>query len=168
MNSRGYAVIGLVGPKMEANVGGAMRAAACYGVDLMLIQTPRFVHRATNVMRAERHIPTIVGNICDHRPYDCPMVVVEIADGAVPLPSFQHPERALYVFGPEDGSVPPDIIQKAQHIVYVPTAYCMNLAATANVVLYDRMVKRNESLLLSVHKREDLSGVRNGLSAIAA
>ena len=169
MNERGYTAIGLVGPKMEANVGGAMRAAACYGADLILLQAPRFVHRATNVTKAERHIPTIVGDICDHRPYDCPMIVVEIVEGAVALPDFEHPERGLYVFGPEDGSVPARIIEKAQHVIYVPTAYCMNLAATANVVLYDRMVKRgayDAGILLPVHRREDLSGLRLGENAV--
>lgn len=138
---RGFAAIGLVAPKNEHNVGGAFRAAHCYGAALILLQAPRFRHRSTNVTRSERHIPTIVGPICDHRPYDCPMVVVEIVEGAKPLPAFQHPQRALYVFGPEDGSVPPDIIARAQHVVSIPTRMCMNLAATVNVVLYDRIAK---------------------------
>jgi tRNA(Leu) C34 or U34 (ribose-2'-O)-methylase TrmL len=138
---RGYAAIGLVGPKIEANVGGAMRAATCYGASLILLEAPRFVHRATNVTKAQRHIPTLVGNICDNRPYDCPMVAVEIVDGARSLPNFTHPERALYVFGPEDGSIPRRILDRAQHVISIPTDYCMNLAATVNVVLYDRMAK---------------------------
>lgn len=138
---RGFIGIGLVAPKNEHNVGGAMRAAQCYGASLILLQAPRFRHRSTNVGHAERHIPMIVGPICEHRPFDCPMVVIEIVDGARSLPDFRHPERALYVFGPEDGSVPKDIISRAQHIVSVPTRICMNLAATVNVVLYDRMAK---------------------------
>lgn len=143
---RGYSAIGIVGPKIEANVGGAMRAAYCYGAALIVLEAPRFEHRSTNVCKAQRHLPTIVGPICDHRPYDCPMVVVEILDGATPLPRFTHPERAIYVFGPEDGSVPTRIVNKAQHIVSIPTRQCMNLAATVNVVLYDRLVKRGDHL----------------------
>lgn len=118
-----------------------LRAAHCYGAGLLILEAPRFVNAASNVTQAQRHIPMIVGKIEDVRPYDCEMVVVEITDGAIPLPKFTHPQRALYVFGPEDGSVPDRIIRKAQHVVSIPTAYCMNLAATANVVLYDRMVK---------------------------
>lgn len=138
---RGFIGIGLVAPKNEHNVGGVFRAAHCYGAGLILLQAPRFRHWATNVTRAEKHIPTIVGPIQEHRPYDCPMVVVEIVEGAVSLPAFQHPERALYVFGPEDGSVPREIVDRAQHVVSIPTRHCMNLAATANVVLYDRVAK---------------------------
>lgn len=139
---RGYCAIGLFSPKNAMNYGGAMRAAHCYGVGLMLLEAPRLVKFSTDTTKASRHIPTIVGPICDHRPHDCPMVVIEIVEGAQSLPEFNHPERALYVFGPEDGSVPKRIVERAQHIVSIPTAYCMNLAATVNVVLYDRMAKR--------------------------
>lgn len=145
---RGYSAIGLVGPKIEANVGGALRAAACYDASLIVLEAPRFVHRATNVTKAQRHIPLIVGAIQDHRPYDCQMVVVEILPGAVPLPDFVHPERAIYVFGPEDGSVPARIVDRAQHVVSIPTLHCMNLAATVNVVLYDRLTKQRQRTAL--------------------
>lgn len=127
---RGYAAIGLVGPKIEANVGGAMRAAACYGASLIVLQAPRFHHRSTNVTKAQRHIPTIIGTIQDHRPYDCPMVCVEIVPGAIDLRTFAHPERALYVFGPEDGSIPAHVLKHAQHIVSIPTNFCMPIRLT--------------------------------------
>lgn len=139
---RGYAGIGLYAPKIEANVGGALRAASCYGADLIVLQTPRFKHRASDTTSAQRHIPTFIGQICDLRPYDCQMAVVEIIDGATSLPDFEHPDRCMYVFGPEDGSVPLEIVSRAQHVVSIPTRLCMNLAATVNVVLYDRLVKR--------------------------
>ena len=63
------------------------------------------------------------------------------AVGASALPQFTHPEKAVYVFGPEDGSLPQEVVDKAHHVVYVPTVGCMNLAATVNVVLYDRLAK---------------------------
>ena len=139
---RGYAAIGLVGPKIEANVGGALRAAACYGASMIVLEAPRFEHRSTNVTQAQHHIPLIVGKITEHRPYDCPLVAIEIVDGARSLTTFCHPERALYVFGPEDGSVPRRILDRAQHVISIPSRYCMNLAATVNVVLYDRLCKQ--------------------------
>ena len=140
--TRGYAAIGLCGTKNTANLGGAFRAAHCYGAGLIILQSPRLTKAPTDTTKAFRHIPTIVGNIIEHRPYDCPMVVVELAEGATPLPDFKHPERALYVFGPEDGSVSKELTRAAQFVVQVPTHYCMNLAATVNVVLYDRLAKR--------------------------
>ena len=52
-----------------------------------------------------------------------------------------HPEQAIYIFGPEDGSIPQALIDSADHVVYIPTIGCMNLAATVNVLLYDRLAK---------------------------
>lgn len=143
MTDRGFSVVGLYAPKNGLNMGGVLRAAHCYGAALILLEAPRFVRQASNTTEAQRHIPTIVGSIEDLRPHDCPMVVVELVDGARPLPTFAHPERALYVFGPEDGSVPKRLVERAQHVVSIPTDFCMNLAATVNVVLYDRLLKRS-------------------------
>ena len=47
----------------------------------------------------------------------------------------------IYIFGPEDGSISQALIDFADDVVYVPTIGCMNLAATVNVVLYDRLAK---------------------------
>ena len=57
------------------------------------------------------------------------------------LKDFRHPERAFYVFGPEDGSLTEKTLSICQDVVYVPTKASMNLAATVNVVLYDRLSK---------------------------
>ena len=68
-------------------------------------------------------------------------MVIELIEGATALPDFKHPENAFYVFGPEDGSVPKEVLKWCDEVVYVPTIGCMNLAATCNVVLYDRLAK---------------------------
>ena len=57
------------------------------------------------------------------------------------LNNYKHPERAFYIFGAEDQTLGKRIVSFCRDIVYIPTKTCMNLAATVNVVLYDRMVK---------------------------
>jgi tRNA(Leu) C34 or U34 (ribose-2'-O)-methylase TrmL len=91
-----------------------------------------------------RHkIPTIaVEDLLAMTPKGATPVVIELAENAVPLPAFEHPDNAYYIFGPEDGSVPANILAQCKHVVYIPTFTSMNLAATANVVLYDRLAKR--------------------------
>lgn len=64
---------------------------------------------------------------------------------ARPLPEYTHPDRALYIFGPEDGSLDKEIRDWCEDVVYIPTTGCMNLAATVNVVLYDRLAKGNNT-----------------------
>ena len=58
------------------------------------------------------------------------------------LVTFEHPEDALYVFGPEDGGLPRPVRLLCHRFVFLPTHHCLNLAAAVNVVLYDRRLKR--------------------------
>lgn len=140
--TRGYAAIGLYRPKCAANVGGVLRAAGCYGAALVLVEGERFGKYSTDTAKAWRHIPCVtVDSLIDRVPFGAIPVVVEICDRARSLPKFTHPERAFYIFGPEDGSVPKHLIERVPHVVSIPTSACMNLAATVNVVLYDRIAK---------------------------
>ena len=68
-------------------------------------------------------------------------VCVELVEGATPLPDYQHPLQALYIFGPEDGNLSQTTIDQADDVIYVPTQGCLNLAAAVNIVLYDRQNK---------------------------
>lgn len=142
---RGYAAIALVQPKSGDNVGGVLRAAGVFGASLVVLGGKRagtLIRHRTNTIRAERRTPTIVvESVLDAIPFDCVPVCIEFVAGARDLPSYAHPERAFYIFGPEDGSVPKAIEQRCRDVVMIPSIYCLNLAAAVNVVLYDRMVK---------------------------
>ena len=144
---RGFAAIGLLRPKTPENVGGVLRAAGIYGASMVAIEGMRapWVKHSTNTAKAHRHLPVLsVDHLLDARPYGAQVVVVDLIEGARPLPRFTHPEQAFYLFGPEDGTLGRRHTARAQHVVYVPGESCMNLAAAVNVVLYDRMVKRGE------------------------
>ena len=79
-------------------------------------------------------------------PPNMEIVCVELVEGATSLPDFCHPSQAIYIFGPEDGSIPQTIVNQADHVVYIPTIGCMNLAATVNVLLYDRLAKTSSHI----------------------
>ncbi|MGX1098887.1 RNA methyltransferase [Amorphus sp. MBR-141] len=140
---RGFTAIGLVRPKNAINVGSVLRAAQCYGASMVAIQGDRTPVRAvTDTMKAWRHIPVLRGDDLHNLiPFDAVPVAVDLVDDAVDLPAYQHPQRAFYVFGPEDGTLGRSTLDWCAHRVKVPTRACMNLAATVNVVLYDRMAK---------------------------
>lgn len=143
--SRGYAAIGLYSPKNPENVGSVLRAAACYGAGLVSVQGRRYRQACTDTTKAWRHVPLIeTMDLWETIPFGAIPVAVEFVPTSTPLPDFTHPERAFYVFGPEDGSIPVAMAARCRTTVYVPTAVCMNLAAAVNVLLYDRMVKRRE------------------------
>jgi tRNA(Leu) C34 or U34 (ribose-2'-O)-methylase TrmL len=140
---RGFAVIAADRPKSPCNFAGMMRAAHCYGADMLVLGGDRYKSAPPNVTKAERHIPLLrVAEVFDALPYGCVPVAVELVPDARPLTTYVHPERAFYVFGAEDATLGARILGRCRDVVYVPTSFCMNLAATVNVVLYDRMMKR--------------------------
>lgn len=140
--TRGFCAIGLVNPKTEANIGSALRACGVYGAALMAVSGKRFKKCATDTMKAWRHMPVIeVDDIFAAIPFNCVPVAVELVPGARPLTSYTHPERAFYILGPEDSSLGAAVVNRCRDVVYVPTNGCMNLAATVNVILYDRLAK---------------------------
>lgn len=138
-------IIGLVNPKTPTNMGAIMRAAGCYQASSVRYTGERFgyaVKYHTDTKDIFGKIPLQhVDSLLDGLPANTQIVCVELVEGASLLPEFVHPEHALYIFGPEDGSIPQALIDRAEHVVYIPTIGCMNLAATVNVLLYDRLAK---------------------------
>lgn len=94
-------------------------------------------------MKHYRHLPLLRPvDLFDLLPYDCVPVAVDLIEGAIPLPGYVHPERAYYIFGGEDATLGERVLSRCRDVIYVPTNGCMNLAATVNVVLYDRLAKQ--------------------------
>ncbi len=141
--ARGYAAVGLHQAKNPLNIGEALRAAGCYGAAMLAISGTRYQRRKkTDTQAAHKHMPLLqCDDLISLVPVDCTPVAVDIVPGAIALPEYRHPERAFYIFGPEDGTLGSEVLPWCKDVVYVPTKYCMNLAATVNVVLYDRAMK---------------------------
>ena len=139
------AQIGLVNPKSPTNVGSVLRAAGCYGAQKVLYTGERFDRAIKFQTDTKDRIQTTplekVDGFIDKLSLNTEIVCVDLIEGAIALPQFDHPANALYIFGPEDSSLSQELVDKAHHRVYVPTIGCMNLAASVNVVLYDRQVK---------------------------
>lgn len=139
------AYIGLVNPKSPTNVGGVLRAAGCYDAKQVFFTGTRYLNAQkfhTDTKNVQQRIPlTGVEDLQLAKPKGAKAVVIELIEGATPLPDFVHPQNAFYIFGPEDGSISKEILNWCDEVVYVPTLGCMNLAATCNVVLYDRLAK---------------------------
>lgn len=139
---RGYSAVGLFQPKTALNVGSVLRAAHCYGSALVALSGNRYKRSSTDTTKAYRHLPLLqVGDLFDAIPFDCVPVAIDLVDGARDITTYVHPERAFYIFGPEDGTLGRAITDRCRDKVFVPTAFCMNLAACVNVVLYDRHLK---------------------------
>jgi len=142
--------IGLVNPKTPENMGAVMRAAGCFDAHGILYTGQRYDRAArfiTDTKRRSLSIPlTAVDDLLKNKPEWATVVCVELVEGAIALPDFDHPDNALYIFGPEDGTLSQQLVDQADVVIYVPTTGCLNLAATVNIVLYDRMAKSTDTI----------------------
>lgn len=140
-----YSIIGLHNPKTPANVGSIMRACGVFGSSSVYFTGRRYTKAKqfiTDPQKYYRQIPlTHVEALRDVIPYDCVPVAVDLVPDAQSLVDYSHPKRAFYIFGPEDGTLGRSVLEWCRDVVYIPTDNCMNLAATVNVILYDRMAK---------------------------
>jgi tRNA(Leu) C34 or U34 (ribose-2'-O)-methylase TrmL len=137
---RGYSAVGLYEPKSHQNVGSVLRAAQCFGTAMVATSGKRYQRSATDTMAAYRHLPLLnVDDVMSVIPYDCVPVAIEVTGKRI-LTEYTHPERAFYIFGPEDGSLPPSITAKCRDVVRIESG-CLNLAMAVACVLYDRSVK---------------------------
>jgi len=132
--------LGLPGvePMSVADIGEQADLAVVMGGDGTMLGIARQL--------AKYDIPLIgIDDLQKIIPLGCTPVAVELVDGARPLPEYTHPDRAIYIFGPEDGSLDQSVRDWCEDTIYIPTTGCMNLAATVNVVLYDRLAKGNNT-----------------------
>lgn len=143
----------LIDPKYARNVGQILRLASCYGIkqvwftgQRVSLNAHRKGYRLPREERMRGYNDVILINY--DRPFDqfernVPKIGVEFNETAQ-LPTFAHPEDAVYVFGPEDGSIPKVIRHLCWQFVSIPTLHCLNLSIAVGTVLYDRMAKGHQ------------------------
>jgi len=138
-----YFAVGLHSPKTSNNIGAALRACGVFGAALLTVSGRRYKGSLTDVWKQHKHTPLIqCANLMGMTPYDCVPVGVDLVDGACPLPEYKHPERAYYIFGPEDGTLGHKVLDKCRDVIYIPSpGPCLNLAAAVSVVLYSRQTQ---------------------------
>jgi tRNA(Leu) C34 or U34 (ribose-2'-O)-methylase TrmL len=137
---RGYFGVAVWQPKTPANFGGILRNAHAFGAAFVTLIGERYQKAATDTPHAARHLPLYKYDTLDeflaNRPHDCEIVRVEV-DGAKTLPEFTHLERAIYLFGGEDKTLPKTVGERGVRV----DSGCLNLATATGVVLYDRHAK---------------------------
>lgn len=139
----------LIDPKYAHNVGMVVRLASCYGFRQVWFTGERvsldisFRKRLPREERMKGYADVEIIN------YDYPFeqfkdvvpVAIEVRKGSEPLHAFEHPQNAVYVFGPEDGSVSKPHISHCHRFVVIPTRHALNLATAVATVLWDRQYK---------------------------
>ncbi|WP_183417182.1 RNA methyltransferase [Limibacillus halophilus] len=141
---RGYFGFGVQQISKPMNLGSLMRSAHAFGASFFFTIDPDFNPKEvklSDTSDAAKNLPLYtfptVGSLT--LPRECRLVGVELTDDAVDLPSFHHPHNAAYVLGPERGSLSPELIERCDQVVKIPTKFCVNVGVAGAIVMYDRM-----------------------------
>ena len=142
---RGYFGIGVEGISKPMNVGSLLRSAHSFGASFFFTVSPAVDIRAmqaSDTSGAFGHIPfynfeTPADVLL---PANTSLVAVELLPDAVDLPSFRHPRRAVYVLGPELGSVSDALLARCDYTIKIPMKFCVNVGVAGALVMYDRLI----------------------------
>ena len=147
----------LCNPKYDYNVGGVVRAASCFGIHQVWFTGQRVSiaqpdGKKYRLPREERmkdyqHVSLVSHDLPFRRFRRCTPVAVELRSSSESLHDFEHPDDAVYVFGPEDGSIPKGLLHVCHRFVVIPSRHCVNLSQAVNIVLYDRTLKRERTTM---------------------
>ncbi len=129
----------LYSPKKEANRGCIMRVAYNYEVDFVCLINSQYQRMAADTPNAKRHIPTFfyptVENFLISYPRPCELINLECQNSR-PLETFIHPKNAIYCFGPENGSLPEELLKVGINLK-IRSSQCLNQAiCCANVIFH--------------------------------
>ena len=141
--ARGYFAIGAEGISKPMNLGNLMRSAHAFGASFIFTVDAHYTVRQGryDTYKAKHLLPYYAWETVAEMqlPKDCRLVGVELTEDAIELPSFRHPSRAAYVLGREKGSLSPQMMERCEFVVKIPTAFCINLATAGAIVMYDRL-----------------------------
>jgi tRNA G18 (ribose-2'-O)-methylase SpoU len=141
---RGYFGIGAEGISKPMNLGNLIRSAHAFGASFVFLVDPHHTigDAPSDTSHAEQQLPLYRVDTVQELalPKGCALIGVELLDQATLLPSFRHPLNAAYVFGPERSSLSPAMVARCDHVVRIPTRFCINLAVAGAIVMYDRML----------------------------
>lgn len=140
---RGYFAIGAERISKPMNMGNLLRSAHAFGAKFFFSigAHPRAFEAKSDTSKAVHHLPVYhwanAGEMV--LPLRCKLVGVELIEGATDLPSFRHPLHAAYVLGPELGVLSGALLSRCDHVIKIPTAFCINVATAGAIVMYDRV-----------------------------
>ena len=137
------ATIGAERISKSLNLGNLMRSAHGFGASFTFTigATYQALEARADTSKGAQHLPHYDWTSLEDMqlPKGCRLVGVELLDDAIDLPSFHHPQRAAYVLGPEKGSLSPALLERCDHVVKIPTSFCINVAMAGAIIMYDRV-----------------------------
>ena len=142
---RGYFAIGAEGISKPMNLGALMRTANAFGASFVFsvgaADRLKVAYKA-DTSKTFESVPYYQWDTMDAMafPKGCQLVGIELTEDGITLPEFRHPKAAAYVLGRERGDLSPEMLAKCDHVVKIPTRFCINVSLAGALVMYDRAI----------------------------
>lgn len=142
---RGYFGLGVEGISKPRNLGNLVRTAHSFGASFFFTIDPNINMkdvRFADTSDASGQMPLYIFDKLSDMPLPkhCKIVGVEFLEDAVDLPSFRHPQQAIYILGPERGNLSAETLAKCDYTIKIPMKFCVNVGTAGAIVLYDRLI----------------------------
>lgn len=145
--------IGVQHIKKEVNIGTLFRSAYNFDASWIFTIGRRYQYQSSDTCKATRHIGCFnfpdTGDFLSHTPKNWELVAVELVEDAGNIFNFIHPRAAIYILGPEDGSVNKNLLERCRYKIYIPSKRCLNVSVAGSIVMYDRILKNHDSSHIS-------------------
>ena len=142
---RGFFGIGIEYPRTAKNVGTLWRTAHIMKADFMFVIGQCYKSVRTDILKSWRHIPLFEFKSFEHfhmsLPKDARLVGIELDERSVPLTTYRHPERAVYLLGSERDGLSAEALEQCGDVVQIPGEFPLNVSVAGSIVLYDRLLK---------------------------
>ncbi|NJB82134.1 RNA methyltransferase [Wenyingzhuangia aestuarii] len=143
---QGYFGIGIYNGKTPENLGVLWRSAQNMGASFIYTIGNRYAKQACDTHKAVGAMPYFhydsFEEFYKHLPKSAVLVGVELDDKSVPLETFQHPKRCVYLLGAEDHGLSKEAIDKSHFLVKFKSTLSLNVAVAGSIVMYDRGAKK--------------------------
>ena len=145
---RGYFSIGVENISKPMNLGNLIRSAHAFGANSVFTISPhkRVIENKDKINKSDtsksvNHLPYYEWEKIEDMsiPRSCKIIGVEITEEAEDLQNFVHPLQAIYILGPEKGSLSKETLTRTDHVVRIPTRFSLNVAIAGAIVMYDRI-----------------------------
>jgi len=146
----GFFGIGIANNHDELNIGSLWRSAYILGAAFIFTIGRKYQHQGSDVTSAWARIPLYhyptIDELKAGLPHSTPLIGIEMSDHAIPLPQYQHPQRAVYLLGNEKNGLSEHQIRECHALVSLPGHFSLNVAVAGSIVIYDRIAKAPQPL----------------------
>ena len=138
--------IGIQNGKTPENLGALWRTAQNLGASFIFTIGNRYAKQASDTHHAVKAMPYFHYDtfeaFYENLPKGAMLVGVEMAEDAVPLETFHHPRRCVYLLGAEDHGLTKLAREKSHHLVQFQSEKSLNVAVAGSIVMYDRNLSK--------------------------